>query len=340
MRKIKIVGLAVHSGKLKYVVFQGTKMIKEGEICYDVPASERLIQQEKPEIVITTGNSRWALPIAYFLEAIGIEVRYLGVPTQERGEKMEGIKYLKSALEKGLRGRPFFKRKDVDQGSHPWVSLGRKYSKNKDDQRRVKHRILDQLRVVLPEIFQRETKKVFSKKGRKLLKESNWDGLLELCGVSVNTLFQSYLPESEKRERKKRISELIDELGRVEEGEKEIREKIIEITDGHPVVELFDGAFSARLFTLFVAWREWQKFEHLRAFVGLSLTRIDSRKGKLRISRKRKEARTALFLLLRTKIAKEVIAERMKNYKGKKPPARCKKLEWLLEFIWKNCFAS
>jgi len=339
----------MHSGKLKYVVFQGTKMIKEGEICYDVPASERLIQQEKPETVIITGNRRSAIPLAYFLKSKIPEsqIRYIGPPSKERGEKLKNIRYLEIALENGLRGGPFFKRKSFDGiPHHRGIELAKEYSRNKDQQRRVKHLIQSELRVVLPEVFRGKIKRISSKKGRKLLMRRDYRGLLELCEVSVNTLFQDYLPESEKREREKRIIKLIEELNRLEEEEKEIRRKIIEITEGKCIVELFEGAFSARLFALFVDGREFKEYRHLRAFVGLSLRRIriirrgSQRIEKLGISRVRPELRTALFNLLRTKIAKKVIAERMKDYKGKKPPARCKMLEWLLKFIWQNCFAS
>jgi len=111
-----------------------------------------------------------------------------------------------------------------------------------------------------------------------------------------------------------------------------------EITEGQCITELFNGNFSARLLTLQIGWRKWEKFEHLRSYVGLSLTRVDS-KGRLRISRVRPEIRTVLYFLLKTNVAKEIISEKMRKLKREKVRLP-KRMEWLLEYIWKNCFAS
>ena len=327
----------MHSGKVPYLVVENQKTINEGKVPFTVSAIERLIKEEQADKVVITGNYQWGLSIAYYLQEKGVEIRYLGQPQKQRGKKMEGIKYLKEALEKGLRGRPFFK-KGVEEASHPWVALAKKYFRIKDDQRRVKHRIQNELRVILPEIFIGKPQKVFSKKGRKLLREKDYWSLLELCDVSVSALFQEFLPENEKKEREKQIINLLNDLSELEEKEKKLRREIIEITEGQCITELFNGNFSARLLILQIGWRKWKKFEHLRSYVGLSLTRVDS-KGRLRISRVRPEIRTVLYFLLKTNVAKEIISEKMRKLKREKVRLP-KRMEWLLEYIWKNCFAS
>ena len=329
----------MHSGELPYLVVENQKTINEGKVPFTVSAIERLIKEEQADKVVITGNYQWGLSFAYYLKATGIsEIRYLGQPLKEKGVKESGISYLKKALEKGLWGRLFFKQTLADEASHPWVMLAHRYFILQDDQRRVKHRIQNELRVILPEIFMGKVQRVFSKKGRKLLKEKDYWSLLELCDVSVSRLFQEFLPENEKKERENQIINLLNDLSELEEKEKEMRREIEKITEDHCITKLFNGNFSARLLALQIGWRKWQKFKHLRSFVGLSLTRVDS-KGRLRISRKRPEIRTVLYFLLKTNVAKEIINEKMGKLKREKASLP-KRMEWLLEFIWENCFAS
>jgi hypothetical protein len=321
--------VAVHSKYL--IVVNG----KEKKVPYNLSGAKEIKKLAEDKIVLLAGNWKWAKTLAYFLKDQGFEIRYLPLPQKARGTKMSAKSQLKKALEQKIKGRPFFSSLKTQQ-PHPWLSKARQYLLLKDDIRRVKLRIIDRLRLICVEVME-NPQKIWTKKGRKALIEQDWEKLIKIATGKYpkEKLLIEFIPSDEKAKATEELSLLLDELERLEEKEIQLKEEIMEMTKGHKISLMFDGSFSATVLALLIGWRKWQKFRHLRSYCGLAVKRIDSR-GKLRISRVRPETRMTLFLLMRTKKAKEIVSEGLRR-RGRERAPLPKRMEILLKEIWKNC---
>ncbi len=289
-------------------------------------------------VVLIAGNKQWALPLAYALQAEGREVRYLAGPKRSRGAKEKWDSVLKKALEKGFSGRPFFLKRASFE-IHPDVKLGNDYFLLMNEVRRVKHRVINNLRLILPELLQLGDK-LWKTIGRKeSLSRLDWQTLSEEIGVSLQDSLAFSVPEEKRIEANEHFRELMAELSGLEGRAERLQRRVVNKTKNHPIVKFIGGSgFSPHLLALFLGWRKWGTsrkvgFRQLRHFVGLDVSVMDG-KGKMRISRSRPNVRTAVYWALLTSVGKEIAETKGGSLKlGGRP----KRLERLLLAIWRNC---
>lgn len=334
-----MLGVAVHSRHLILV-----NKNEERKVSYDSSGIQEILNAAKQDdgIVILAGNRKWAKALAYSLQGQGLKVRYLGLPGKPRGKKMSAAAFLKIALEKGLKGYSFF-RTGIEEHPHPWVEKAKEYFILEDDIRRVKSRIREELRLLCPEAMQ-NPQKLWTKKALEALKEAlstnSWQRLIEIISekhIPSGQLLSNWVPEEEKEKAKREILSMLEELKEKKAKEAQIKLEIEELAQGHPIVEMFGGTFSSSLVACLIGWRKW-KWRHLRNYCGLSVKRLDS-KGNLRIDRKHPETRTAIYQLLKSKKAKQIVAAGLKR-RGRTRAPRPKIIEILLKAIWKECLKA
>lgn len=327
--------MAIRSGKISIVI---PDEIIEHE--YNQQGLDYLLRQTEKigaKRILICGNWRWALPAARYLIEKGKEIRYLALPKKGRGKKMPLEKTLIRAMEKNLSGRPFF-REEKEQAPHPWVIKVNEYFKIKGDQRRIKLRINDRLRILVPEAFAGSINKVFTKKGRKTLKFRDWTGLIELTSGKAfikENLLINFIPKEEIFKLQNEVDELLKGLEDLEEKIEFLKREISAMVEDHPISQMFDGALTAKLLACLIGWRDWPEFRVLRSYCGLALTRIDS-KGKLRISRIHPQIRAILFQMMKIKRVQEIVEGKLRELGRKKAPLP-KRMEILLKEIWKEC---
>lgn len=131
--------------------------------------------------VILAGNRHWAKALAYAIQHHGVDVRYVAPRKAERGQVRSYAKFLQIALAHGVTGKPFFgarykiytKTTAEDAVQHPWVELAAKTVIAANDLRRCKHRILNEMRLIFPELLNLGTK-LWGKKSVSALQEMNF----------------------------------------------------------------------------------------------------------------------------------------------------------------------
>jgi hypothetical protein len=365
MSAVKPVGVAVGSQQLKLVLSEAEESMEVG---YDVQGVAAIVSLCKENLefgkrpALVAGNRRWAQAVAYALQKEGVEVRYFGGQEKGRGQKADGVKVLKKALEKGFSGQPFFRKESEngesakllvqEEASHPWVMLASEYGKTNDDIRRAKHRILDCLRVLSPELLTLEDK-LWQKKSLEAMGDGKWQYFLEF-GVDCQKSVGQNVPAEKREEAAKRLKENIPNLAEAEGRKAEVKDKIARQMDTHPVATHYNLSFSSMMVALLVGWRDWADrdgkwnqagWRRLRGYAGLAVTRMDA-KGKMRISRKRPSARVNLFHLLKTTRGKTIVARETQRLKSDparqalRPEAlrerlrRTEQLEYILKDIW------
>lgn len=205
-----------------------------------------------------------------------------------------------------------------------------------DDLRRSKHRILNELRLIFPELVSLGTK-LWGKKAAAALEEGRFD-YFRNYGLELNESLARFMPGDEIRQAREKLPGLFAELRQIEARERELLSEINALVRNHPIVQMFSGSDSAKRLVLLIGWRKWgstkRDFRQLRKYAGLAVSRIDA-KGNPRISRERPAIRTNLYFLLRTREGKRIIEEaevRLDRELKKRP----KRMEILLKEIWRN----
>jgi len=206
-----------------------------------------------------------------------------------------------------------------------------------NDLRQCKHRMINSLRIIFPELISLGNK-LWGKKALEALEKSDF-AFFQHYGLELEKSLASYVPQLEKDSAHKALRALLKELRDIEQREDASNAEIERLSSGHAIVEMFPGSDSARRLALRIGWRNWgftkRDFRKLRGYAGLSVSRIDS-KGNPRISRERPEIRKALFFLLRTAEGKRIITEAEERL-GREKMKRPKRMEILLKEIWKRC---
>lgn len=343
-----MIGVAVGSQDLKLVRLGQEPL----ELPYNKVGLNQILEaRDQDGKVLLSGNRRWAEALVCSLHAQGVEVRYVGSPKKKAGEKLNNAKLLKMALETGFIGQLFLIRETTirfpaqEESSHPWVQLANEYDLANDDIRRAKHRVLDCLRTIFPELLALE-QKLWGKKILYALRQLDWQFFLkhELC--YADSLGQN-VSETRRKECERKLLEELTQLQLVEEKKEERKEKIIGLMENHPVTQAYNGSFSAMLVLCFVAWRSWGTNKKsrlaLQHFAGLVPKMLDA-KGKRRISGERPLIRVNLYHLLKTTRGQEVVqaaADRLGKRLGKavdgdirKSMKLVERLEYILRDIW------
>jgi hypothetical protein len=299
--------------------------------------------------IVIAGNYNWAKPLASGLVRFGAEVRYVAPRRAERGAVQSQVRFLKNALANGVRGRQFFGERHKtlfppqngnEEIAHPWIELDNRRVVVMDDLRRVKHWIINQLRVIFPELISLETK-LWGKKAMEALVQGNYAFFRERYELDYSDSLGRYMSGYDQEQAKTELSRLWGELATIVEQEKALDAGIKRVTGGHAIMSMFEDSDSARRLTLLIGWRTWGRtkddFRQLRKYAGLAVSRIDS-KGKPRISRERPSIRTNLYFFLRTSEGKRIIEEAaVRLGREVKTMKRPKRMEILLKEIWRRC---
>lgn len=343
-----MIGIAVGSQDLKVMVIEKNS-IKEEEDVLTMPNNEdglsKIMALAGPNglPIVLAGNRRWAKTLAYALAEHGKQVRYISPPKTERGQKVAQAKFLRNALLSGAKGRPFFEEKfgkkyAEEPVSYPWVELAMRVPILNNDLRRCKHRILNTLRVLFPELVSLGTK-LWGKKALAALREQEYAYFYQRYEMDKRRSLSRYVPDAKQADAKRELAGLLAELQDIQDKLEKLKEEIDRVTRSHPVVQMFSGSDSAKLLALLIGWRTWGKtkkdFRVLRNYAGLAVTRLDS-KGKPRISRERPAIRTALYFLLRTSEGEQIIEDAAARLDRELKP-RPKRMEILLKEIWRRC---
>ncbi|MEK7124402.1 MAG: hypothetical protein AAB877_01830 [Patescibacteria group bacterium] len=325
-----MLGIAIASQELTLVFANQEGQEREPyKVPYSKVAKEQILAElekaPEPKVALIGGNRRWALPIAYALWKNKVQVRYLAGPKQAHGAKQNHAKMVKKALEANFAGKPFFKEIEggkvqfgyVEPEVHPDVALGNQYFLLQDEIRKVKHRILNNLRLVFREVTDLGDKLWVAKRFVHI-KERNWAEFGKEIGITPENSICADIPQEVKNEAEEKIRDLCLELKVLEEKEDVLKKDVIAKTQGSKVIELLGEGFSANLIALFVGWQSWGSartpkkgqmgFRALRHFAGLDVSRMDA-KGNMKISRSRPNVRTVFYHALKTKKGKEVTGE-------------------------------
>lgn len=324
------------------------------------------IFEMNPKTVVMVGNREWGTPLAYFLQeqnTNGLEIRYIGRP-REKGKKIDFKKYLQHALGSGMIGRPFLAENlsKTEEINHPWYRVAHEYLRAINEVRRAKHLVLSTLSILFPEVVKPsgiEMKKgqpipypvppgIWNKNMKSVRENPDPELLQSESSVSdaVQTLAKKSLGQSLPKEVRTRYMRLHQEylanLVAWEDNAEEAMARLKVFVREHPMAKAFPvTAESAIVVCALIGWREWPNWRQLRSFAGLAVTQLDS-KGKPRIGRQRSEIRQYLFLLLKTTIAKDFVAEfevRVAEAKKSGTPIRhrnIKRIEKLLKELRKR----
>lgn len=309
--------------------------------------------------VVLTGNRKWALPLAYALGRLGYLVLYFG--SSSNGGKSSGgapssdskiAKLLKSALMSGYVGRRFFPPGQADTDStsaetdHPWMAMVLEYKTKNGDIRRAKHRILAQLLLLFPELRGLGLS-IWQPKYRRLLMACDWAGFAKF-GYNVNDSLGQYVPPSDQEPAMAKLRQELLNLKEAETAKDELIDKIngIEEISIHPFVVAYNGAFSAKLVALQLAWRDWGTtlrvhgssgpcWRQLRAFSGLAVSSFRNKAGKVVpcTHRVRRTIAGAAFFLIRSTRGKAVIAAAKKR-RDKKKMKRLEMISLIVRDFW------
>ncbi len=139
---------------------QAIVLVRPGAKDKKLPMSEKglkevLAQSAPGETIVLAGNSNWLTAFAHGLQSHGRAVRFLPSPMKERGQRQSHAAMLGAALEHGIVGRPFFrdgKSSAEAEVPHPWVEMANQYFLLLDGIRQAKHRVLNALRILYPEL--------------------------------------------------------------------------------------------------------------------------------------------------------------------------------------------
>lgn len=336
-----MIGVAVGSQNLK-IVIPGQE---DEEVSYNREGVGKVVETASGngKCVVLGGNRRWAETLAYSLKEKGLEVRYLG--RIEGGNQQKGnAGSLKKALENNFKGRLFFgnsqlrdKRVNGDEESdHPWLVLAHRYEKINDDIRRAKHRTLDALRLLFPELLALDSAKLWSKKRRAALQKPDWT-VFKADGYDHQESLGQYVPADKQAEAVQVLKQSLFNLKEIEDKKEQLKEEITAVIADHPVVKAYNSSFSAMMLVLLIGWRSWGTTKKkgwlpLRSYAGLAVNRVDAN-GKPRISRKRPLIRTVTYHLLKTSRGKDVVAVAMARRSLEKAN-RVKRIEYVLRDVW------
>jgi len=348
------IGVAVGSQKLK-IVFPDAEMETE-TVGHNQAGIEQIMTafaQDGRNHLVISGNRRWSEALAYSLQARGVTPRYLG-REGGKGEKGGNDRFLKKALSKGVIGRNFFREPHpVDvakeaESNHPWVMLANEHERLNDEIRRFKHRALDALRLIFPELLTLGSK-CWGVKYRRLFQECRWDELAQY-GLDYRESLGQAVPVVKRRAAEEDLKTALFDLKMIEEKRERTKEAVAELVDSHPVVQAYNESFSAMMVILLIGWRSWgvnkKGWLRLRSYAGLSVSRLDSN-GKPRISRKRPPIRTNIYHLFGSGRGKKIIEKALNARRERKREEglgeselsevklrRVKRIEAILRDIW------
>lgn len=288
------------------------------EVNYDVEGLEEIVVQSESNgrEVLLAGNRRWCEALAYAITARGFPCFYLG--RIESGDQKGLVGFVKTALKKGFRGRPFFgSTNDVSpkETDHPWINLANEYERTNKDVRRGKHRVLDALRVLFPELLKLEEKLWHPDRKKALMTaaiKNDWSYFETEYAMKFAESIAKDVPEKRDEEARSWLVDALKNLGEAEWRKEEVAGRIETEVGDHPVVKAYNDSFTAMMVVLMVGWRKWANWRHLRSYAGLAVTRIDG-KGRPRIGRQRGIIRTNLYHLRLSSRGKEVVAAAMKR---------------------------
>lgn len=346
-----MIGIAVGSQSWQIVKVDGTVIPappekKEGEEAPErpegIPASRDGFAQVMAEVgddrkTLIAGNRRWAKALAYALKNAGVEVRYLG-GERAAGQKTDNVKILKAALAKNFPGFPFFRKVQsgpAEETGHPWIELAARYELANDEIRRAKHRVLDALRLLFPELLSLE-EKLWKTKSLEALRGEQWAYFLTE-GVDHTKSLGGEVPFDEQDQARTDLADALKLLADADAKKATVKSEIINTVGEHAAPKAYNDSFTCMMVTLLVGWKTWGRnkkgWRQLRAYAGFSVTRIDA-KGKARINRRRPEIRVNLFHLMKTGRGKEVMNEAMTRL-GKTKMRRIERMEYILKDIWR-----
>ena len=322
----------------------------------------RALQERGIKSLVMVGNHHWAIPFAYGLKALGVEVFYRSLLLKEgkRGRVGSVASMLPMVLRQKLPLRPFFQEKVAYKKEEPEklpsFRLSRDYGRKIRELQSLVLQLYNLLAILFPEIVPAKKTSVrkgeetinlpvpepqppglFTKKMRPVLENPN-PRLLERTESTPATVRElaasslaKYVPPSIYRETMERYQRLLARYDQAVEEKAFALNGLKEQVGGHPLVGLFKGCDTICVVVGFLGWRPWPNWRELRSFCGLDVTRLDS-KGRPRISRKRPEIRRALHLLAtRTTIGKELT----RDLRGKRHK-KVKGIERILKYLWSH----
>lgn len=305
--------------------------------------------------VVFFGNHRWATPIAYALQAKGVSCFYFSLK-QERGSRGpvgNVSKLLVKMMQKGARAREFFrepKKSGQEEEMPTTYRIAEEYLNAANAVREAKHRILDCIGILFPEVVKAKTTEkkgkdgrkialpvprpqpsdIFTKKMRPVLDNPDPRALAtdktmpHEVRILARRSLALYVPDDARQTTLVNYQEHLANFDQFAELKERKMDELREAVGDHPLVEHFGGGDLIYILLAMLAWRDWPRWRELRHFCGLDVSRIDS-KGKARISRVRPHTRQYLYLLATmTKRGKEVT-------QGVKK--RVKKIERLLKYL-------
>lgn len=336
-----VIGVAVASQELHLVDLSTEKPLT---LVYSNAGLQAILAASNlGDTVLIAGNKRWAKALAYALRANDRQVNYLSSPKQSRGAKQNHAGFVRKALEKEFLGRSFFREQTASPELHPDVVMGNDYFLLMNEMRRIKHRVINAIRLCFPEVLALGDK-LWTKKRAESLRSCHWhDFELEIGSRRADSIAQ-FVPALEAKEAEVAIMDLMAQIAVKEAEGESLKDGVYAKTKDHPVAKFLGGSPTAHLVALFLGWRTWGTkrnsptgFRGLRHFVGLDVSRMDA-KGKMRISRSRPNVRTAIFWALKTATAKEALAPFVSARKeGGQRTSFVKRIERLLLRIWQEC---
>jgi hypothetical protein len=240
-----------------------------------------------------------------------------------------------------------------------WEELAGQYLQLTNDVREGKHRVLSCLSVLFPEAIQaslQERKKgrpipqpmppgIWTKKMSGVL--ANPDPFVLESDPGVPAVIHELAQKSLGREiqpdmKAEYMTRYIRHRGELQTAERQkqiVFDQLQRMVGNHPLARAFPNSDSAVVLTGLIGWRNWPQWRELRAYCGLSLTRMDT-KGNSQISRVRPNVRQYLYLLVtRTQVGKSFAATVRqelddRGYKGR--GRRVKILEKFLKDLWRK----
>lgn len=285
--------------------------------------------------VIFVGNWRWALPMASYLQNAGLKVSFRKVTIEhgargKLGSMVNVARHLRNTGE--LNPKPFFNEHRESAPLPDLHYMALTYLETVNEVRRVKHKLLNGLCVIFPEVVPQKSgvsaEEISSPKISDIFTTKRMAWVLkdprafvvmlsDHVPPEIRTLARSSLGHSVPAEI---FAEAFKEYGQhyrtytdlLEKKEKAMEILRCEVIDSELVKEFGDGDIIVVLSALLgdEIFSDWRK---LRAFAGLALTRQEP-SGKKRISRRNGAIRQYLYLFASlTKEGREMAKEVREN---------------------------
>lgn len=358
------VGIAIGRHNHELIAVDGSAVIKRMLVANDYRGVEQICAEigEREEISFL-GNYRWGLPFACALEQKNRIPMYLRLSVErgKRGAAGDVSKMLIRVLETSARPRPYFTRKTPSSPALDLTNIPENYRLSEeylvlaDNIRKLKHRLLNCLAIIFPEVCKAKTTYEIDAEGNKeelpvpepqppdifasakmrdVLEDPNPFRLAEdkdapeavqtLAAKTLGRVVPKEIFEKNLKEYGEHVAEYQIQVELKEEKLSALRERVAK----HPLYTRFGGGDVITVLAGFLGWRTWPNWRELRRFCGLDVSRLDS-KGKMRISRVRPHIRQYLYLYATKTTEGKALTSEVKR--------RVKKLERLLRRFWQEC---